>query len=500
MAQRRDAVQQRDVAVSRELAAESTKATRRRSGARPSGWRSGRTTRRRRPRPARRCARRRSAFRQLGVMRADSLDANTAAYSPDGRRIVTGGTDGARARVGRGDAARGRPPGRAARRRPRRPLRAGGRRRSCSASRTARSVVTDASLGRAATCCSSEQGQAVQSVAVSADGRRVAAALDDGTVRVLATDGSEAAASPRRPRGRGPRRRHQRGRRPRRECRRGRQLPALGRVRRRSEDRSCTSGGDAGDGRRVQPGRQPDPRRRRRRPDPALGHARRERAEARSTVQGRQLQAAAFSRDGRRFATGGRDGVTRVWSADGGPPLARAARSALARVRRRLRAGERSRRERRRRRHRPDLGRRDGRRPGRCRAVTYNLDFNRDGRLIASSSKDGTVRVRDTSDRHAAHAARRAARLHGRQVLAGFGHARDPERQGVARPRLAAVRRLRRDASSSARRAAGCTRRGSTRAASASCTSTPRAASRCATWTRGGTPRSVAPRTRLTGR
>ena len=30
-------------------------------------------------------------------------------------------------------------------------------------------------------------------------------------------------------------------------------------------------------------------------------------------------------------------------------------------------------------------------------AVTYNIDFNRDGRLIASSSKDGTVRVRDTA-------------------------------------------------------------------------------------------------------
>ena len=34
------------------------------------------------------------AFRQLGVLRADSLDANAAAYSPDGTRVVTGGTDG----------------------------------------------------------------------------------------------------------------------------------------------------------------------------------------------------------------------------------------------------------------------------------------------------------------------------------------------------------------------------------------------------------------------
>ena len=37
---------------------------------------------------------------------------------------------------------------------------------------------------------------------------------------------------------------------------------------------------------------------------------------------GRQLAAAAFSPDGRRFAAGGRDGVTRVWSVDGGPPVA----------------------------------------------------------------------------------------------------------------------------------------------------------------------------------
>ncbi|MGH2967778.1 MAG: hypothetical protein ACRDK0_01760, partial [Solirubrobacteraceae bacterium] len=34
------------------------------------------------------------AFRQLAVLEADSLDANTAAYSPDGNRVVTGGTDG----------------------------------------------------------------------------------------------------------------------------------------------------------------------------------------------------------------------------------------------------------------------------------------------------------------------------------------------------------------------------------------------------------------------
>ena len=124
----------------------------------------------------------------------------------------------------------------------------------------------------------------------------------------------------------------------------------------------------------------------------------------------------------------------------------------------------------------------DGRSPGRCRAVTYNLDFNRDGRLIASSSEDGTVRVCDTATGAPRTPAGRSDRLHGGQVLPGFGHARDPERRGVPRPRLAGRPRdsaeTRRPAPEGA---AGCTRRGSTRAASASSTSTPRAASRCAT-------------------
>ena len=213
--------------------------TRRRSGARASGWRSGLTTRRTTAEAGAALREATLAFRQLGVMQADSLDANTAAYSPDGRRIVTGGTDG-RALVW--DAATQREVARLdARHGPVHvgPLCARRRRDRCSDSRTARVGVTDASLGRPRVLLH-EQGQTVQSVAFSRDGRRVAAALDDGTVRVLATDGSEPQRRLGGHRGRGPRRRHQRGRRPRRECRRGRQLPALGRVRRRGEDRSCT--------------------------------------------------------------------------------------------------------------------------------------------------------------------------------------------------------------------------------------------------------------------
>ena len=92
---------------------------------------------------------------------------------------------------------------------------------------------------------------------------------------------------------------------------------------------------------------------------------------------------------------GGWDGVTRVWSADGGPPLAllRGQRSRLFDVG----FGPAS--------DRVVSASDDGTvrvwDAGRTQswtvpAVTYNIDFNRDGRLIASSSKDGTVRVRDT--------------------------------------------------------------------------------------------------------
>ena len=108
---------------------------------------------------------------------------------------------------------------------------------------------------------------------------------------------------------------------PRRECRRRRQLPALGRVRRRRRDRSSTVAATAAtdvafspDGRQIlgvgDDGRSGSGTH-------ATGASR-----STSTARDGNCRRPRSARDGRRFATGGRDGVTRVWSVAGGPPLA----------------------------------------------------------------------------------------------------------------------------------------------------------------------------------
>jgi WD40 repeat protein len=328
------------------------------------------------------------AFRQLGVLRADSLDANTAAYSPDGKRVVTGGTDGralvwdlsTRRQVGRLAAGHG--PVRAARYAP------GGDRIALGfADGTV--AVTDPSLA-APDEVLHVKGQDVHSVAFSGDGERIAAALDDGTVRVLAADGSEPA-----------------------QRLSGHDGPVLGtdisangsRVVSAGEDGTVRlwNAVDGGTGRILHSGEEPET-------DVAfspdgsrilaVGHdrwvrlwnARSGAAETRVSGEGRQLLAAAFSVDGQRFAAAGRDGVTRVWSVAGGPPVSvlRGQRSRIydigfgPTIDRVVSAGD------------------DGTvriwDAGRTQAwtvpsLTWGLDFNRDGRLIASSSEDGTMRV-----------------------------------------------------------------------------------------------------------
>ena len=109
-------------------------------------------------------------------------------------------------------------------------------------------------------------------------------------------------------------------------------------------------------GRRVQPRRDPDPRRRRRRLDQAVGRRQRRGASAASTARDGSSTAVAFSADGRRFAAGGRDGVTRVWSVAGGPPVA-------------VLRGQRSR--------------------------VYDVGFGRTSDRVVSAGDDGTVRIWD---------------------------------------------------------------------------------------------------------
>jgi WD40 repeat protein len=319
------------------------------------------------------------------------VDANTAAYSPDGQHVVTGGTKG---RVLLWDVAT---------RREASHLAAG--HGAVLAARYAPTgeiialgfedgtvAVTDRSLATPRVVLHVKDSP-VHSVAFSRDGRRIAAALDDGTVRILAADGSEPA---RRLSG------HQ-------DAVKGVEITADG-------SRAVSAGKDGsvriwqvaegGTGRLLYRGEQPET-------DAAfspdgsrvlavgndgwirLWNAGSGAEERRVNAHGRQLNAAAFSADGSRFAVGGRDGVTRVWSVAGGPPVAvlRGQRSRVYDVGfgrtsdRVVSAGD------------------DGTvriwDAGRTQAWTVprdssGIDFNRDGRLIATSGGDGTVAIWNT--------------------------------------------------------------------------------------------------------
>jgi WD40 repeat protein/DNA-binding SARP family transcriptional activator len=390
--QRSDAVEQRNIAVSRELALESGKslAVDPELGVRLALWALDTAPTEQAATALREAT---LAFHQLAVLDADSLDANAAAYSPDGEQVLTGGADGVALlweaasgrRVARLDAGHG----------------------AVFAARYAPDgegialgfedgtvALTDASLAAPREVLR-VKGQAVHSVEFSGDGERVAAALDDGTVRVLAADGSEPA-----------------------QRLSGHEGPVLG-VDISGDGSLVVSAGedgsvrlwrvaDGGTGQVLHRGEEPET-------DVAFNpdddrimgvgrdgwvrfwDARTGAQETRVNGEGRELLAAAYSADGRWFAAGGYDGVTRVWSVAGGPPVAvlRGQRSRVFDLGfgpegdRVVSAGD------------------DGTAriwdTGRTEAwtvpgVARGIDFNRNGRLIASSSDDGTMRVWDTAN------------------------------------------------------------------------------------------------------
>jgi WD40 repeat protein len=291
------------------------------------------------------------AFRQRAALPADPLTAEAAAYNPQGTRVVTGG-DGGIARVW--DVAT------------RRSLatldaRHGGvfaARYSPSGQSIALGfadgtlLVTDGSLAGAKQLL--RRGPKVESVVFSRDGNRIAAALDDGTVRVVAPDGSADPVILRGPHG-----------------------PVLGadidaagrRVVAAGKDGSVRiwNVADGGVGRIIHTGATSEADvafspngslvlgagydGKVRLWDPATG------AETRSQqVSSRALTAVAFSADGRRYVVGGRDGVIRVWSIVGGPPVA-------------ILRGQRSR--------------------------VYDVRFGRTNDRVVSAGDDGTARIWD---------------------------------------------------------------------------------------------------------
>jgi WD40 repeat protein/DNA-binding SARP family transcriptional activator len=404
--QRRDAVRQRNIAVSRELALESSNTLDAdpRLGLTLASWAVDVSPTREADAALRQAA---LTMHQLAVLPADSLTARTAAYSPDGRRVVTGGDDGV-ARVW--DAASGRQTARlaaghgavlAARYAPG-PGGAGPRELALGF-RDGTLALTDGALHGERVLLHARTGRQVVSLAFSRDGRRIAAGLGDGTVRVFAAGGDAPVV-----------------------VLRGHRGPVLG-VDVSADGTRVASAGQDGTVRlftvatgaaRLLRARGPREDVVRLSPDGRLvlaaGADGRVRLwDAATGVErpspgraARALSSAAFSADGRRFAVGGDDGVIRVWSTAGATPVAelRGQRSRVYDVGfgaagdRIVSAGD------------------DGTvrlwdagttQAWTGRSVTRDIEFSPDGRFLTAGSDDGSVRVWD------AGTARLRARLPG---------------------------------------------------------------------------------------